>query len=161
MPWKALEEVVKVLEFGDRKYTKLDANGNVVERGANNWKKVDPELYKDALVRHALSYVAGEKVDPDSGLPALAHLICDALFLIWFDLREGQSSPSPAVETIQVTKDLKPGDRVQEIGRSEVGVVLMINENRLHPACTQVAVRWPDGVRSVRVPSELVYVGPE
>ena len=73
MPWAQLEETVKVLMFGADKYS------------ADNWKKVDRERYENALMRHAIAYVSGEKNDPDSGMNHLSHIMCNALFLKWND----------------------------------------------------------------------------
>lgn len=74
---KYVEQVVDVVVFGAQKYTPHD------------WQKVRPtSRYRAALERHWYSYVQGEKVDPESGLPTLAHVICSALFLMWFDENE-------------------------------------------------------------------------
>jgi hypothetical protein len=79
LPLDALKEVVKVLEYGARKYS------------ADNWQKVDKEKYKEALWRHWVAYNQGEKKDPETGLSHLAHLLCDGLFLLWFDLQEDEN----------------------------------------------------------------------
>jgi len=79
LPLDALKEVVKVLEYGARKYS------------ADNWQKVDKEKYKEALWRHWVAYNQGEKKDPETGLSHLAHLLCDGLFLLWFDLQEDKN----------------------------------------------------------------------
>lgn len=74
MPFDELEDVVKVLEMGAKKYTK------------DNWKKCDNvERYKDALMRHTISYIKGDKIDAESGLSHLAHAVCNCLFLMYFD----------------------------------------------------------------------------
>lgn len=74
LPWKALREVVNVLEYGAKKYS------------ADNWKKVEPEKYKEAAFRHWIAYIEGEKLDPETGYSHLAHLTCDILFLLWFEV---------------------------------------------------------------------------
>ena len=68
-----LSEVVKVRMFGFQKYGSRDG-----------WRCVSDcrQRYTDALLRHAASYASGERTDPESGLPTLAHLTCDALFLL-------------------------------------------------------------------------------
>jgi len=75
LPFKAITEVVKVLEFGKQKYAK------------DNWQKVPngKERYIDAALRHIISYIGGETTDPESGLHHLAHATCCLLFVIWFD----------------------------------------------------------------------------
>jgi len=73
MPWKELEETLEVLEFGAKKYSR------------DNWKHVEPARYERAAMRHLISYVTGEKLDPESGKSHLAHLMCNVLFLMWND----------------------------------------------------------------------------
>lgn len=74
LPLVSLKEVVKVLEYGATKYS------------ADNWQKVDKEKYKEALWRHWVAYNQGEVYDPETGLHHVAHLLCDGLFILWFDL---------------------------------------------------------------------------
>jgi len=73
MPWKELEQVLEVLEFGAKKYSR------------DNWKHIEPARYEKAAMRHLISYATGEKIDPESGKSHLAHLMCNALFLMWND----------------------------------------------------------------------------
>lgn len=72
LPWDALGHVVAVLEFGARKYAP----------GA--WRHVPngKERYWDATVRHLVAYQMGERTDPESGLPTLAHAACSLLFTL-------------------------------------------------------------------------------
>lgn len=77
LPFESLEEITKVLEYGAKKYSK------------DNWKFV-PEgktRYEDAMLRHFSAYKRGEEFDEESGLKHLHHMACNALFLIWFDLK--------------------------------------------------------------------------
>lgn len=80
MPFKQLEDVVRVLMFGADKYSR------------DNWKKCDDtNRYKDALMRHVTAYIEGEKFDKGNdgdNLHHLAHAICNCLFLLWFDQKE-------------------------------------------------------------------------
>ncbi len=73
LQWKELEEVVEVLAFGANKYSR------------DNWKHVEPARYEKAAMRHLISYITGEKQDPESGKSHLAHLMCNVLFLMWND----------------------------------------------------------------------------
>lgn len=74
MPFEQLEDVVRVLMNGAKKYSK------------DNWKKCDDVTrYKDALMRHVVAYCKGEALDSEDCLPHLAHAICNCLFLQWFD----------------------------------------------------------------------------
>ena len=74
LPFEELKDVVKVLMLGAKKYS------------PDNWKKCnDVTRYKDALMRHVVSYISGDREDEESGLSHLAHAICNCLFLMWFD----------------------------------------------------------------------------
>lgn len=72
LPWKALSQVVAVLEFGAIKYA------------PDNWQKVDNhrERYFNASQRHIMAWWQGEKNDSESGLHHLAHACCCILFLL-------------------------------------------------------------------------------
>jgi len=73
VPWKQFEECVQVLMFGAQKYSR------------ENWKKLDRETYEKALMRHAIAYASGETSDPETGMNHMSHIMCNALFLKWFD----------------------------------------------------------------------------
>lgn len=80
LPFDALEEVAKVLMHGAEKY------------GAHNWREVDnaKERYTSALLRHLSAIMQGEEVDPESGFRHIAHVACNALFLVAFDRKESE-----------------------------------------------------------------------
>src|SRR5690606_8472408 len=66
----ALEDMVKVLEFGAKKYAD------------NNWKKglKTTEIF-ESMMKHMTAYMRGEDIDPESGLPHTGHILCNAMFL--------------------------------------------------------------------------------
>ena len=68
------EEEASVLGFGASKYS------------ANSWQGVPDaeERYFAALMRHLVAYRRGEVLDPDSGLPHLAHARCNVSFLRYY-----------------------------------------------------------------------------
>ena len=68
-----IEAMGWVLTFGARKYS------------PDNWKKGTPERYRAALLRHTFAYLKGELLDPESGLPHLAMIGVNAMFLSWFE----------------------------------------------------------------------------
>jgi hypothetical protein len=68
-----LWETAEVLSHGARKY------------GVENWRKVEPQRYRDAALRHLLEYLAGIERDGETGLHHLAHLHCSIMFLWAFD----------------------------------------------------------------------------
>ena len=68
--------IAEILTFGAEKY------------GVENWKKATPEdvtRVKDALLRHLMAYIDGEKIDPESGKSHLYHIGCNTMFLDYFD----------------------------------------------------------------------------
>jgi len=82
LPMGPIQLIVKVLEFGARKYA------------PGQWRYVPNarEKYYAAMMRHIVSWREGELLDPESGLPHLSHAGCDLVFLLWFDL----NPPAPA-----------------------------------------------------------------
>lgn len=71
-PVSLIEAVTAVRMYGAEKYGDPD-----------NWKRVEPQRYREALYRHWLAYLKNpEACDPESGLPHLWHLACNAAFLI-------------------------------------------------------------------------------
>lgn len=72
VPLGIILAVATVREFGVMKYKDPD-----------NWKRVEPQRYKDAAFRHFIAYLANpESRDKESGLPHLWHLACNIAFLI-------------------------------------------------------------------------------
>jgi len=70
---RALEELGKVLAYGAKKY------------GDQNWLNgIDwTKLYGSAL-RHLLAWRRREDTDPESGLPHLAHAMCNIMMLLHY-----------------------------------------------------------------------------
>lgn len=71
VPVSLIEAVASIREYGVAKY-----------HDPENWRKVEPQRYRDAMFRHWLAYLKGEKTDPESGLPHLHHCACNLAFLI-------------------------------------------------------------------------------
>ena len=80
LPLATIEQVVKVMTFGAKKY------------GPNNWQELEDAQgrYSAALMRHLTQWQSGQKIDKESGLPHLAHVCTNAVFLLWFELRDMQ-----------------------------------------------------------------------
>ena len=70
-----IEDVAKVLTFGAKKYK------------PNSWQHVEDceRRYKDALLRHTMSYLKGELIDCESGLTHLSHMATNIMFLSYFE----------------------------------------------------------------------------
>lgn len=83
LPWYVIQKVVKVLTFGVEKY------------GAWNWLDVPGarERYDAALERHLVAWRLGEKTDPETGLPHLAHALCCLIFIAHLDDKEAKPRP--------------------------------------------------------------------
>ena len=81
VPMHLLEGMVKVLMVGMKKYS------------AHNWRKgLHTTRISNSLQRHLNSYLAGEELDPESGLPHVDHILCNALFL------KGQAVEHPEMD---------------------------------------------------------------
>jgi hypothetical protein len=52
--------------------------------GRSNWRAtgVRASIYNDAILRHLAAWFEGEDIDPDSGLPHLAHLLASAAIIV-------------------------------------------------------------------------------
>lgn len=78
LPLNAIQEVAKVMTFGANKYA------------AHGWKSLKnaEDRYTGALLRHLTAIQNGEKVDTESGLPHIAHVACNSVFLTHFYLEK-------------------------------------------------------------------------
>ena len=79
VPVSLIEAVTAIRMYGNQKYGDPE-----------NWRQVEPQRYRDALYRHWLAYLKGEKCDQESGLPHLWHLACNAAFLIEMEETDGR-----------------------------------------------------------------------
>lgn len=75
LPFAALDDVAAVLEFGARKYA------------PDGWRKVPGWRwrYLGAALRHLAAFGRGQRLDPESGRPHLAHAACCILFMLELD----------------------------------------------------------------------------
>lgn len=100
VPTRIIWAITRVREFGCKKYKDPD-----------NWKRVEPQRYRDAAYRHWLAYLENtDSIDEESGLPSLWHLLTDIGFLValeWerndkemrksLELKSAMESPAPNV----------------------------------------------------------------
>lgn len=77
LPFEAITEIAKVLEFGATKYSAHNWRGGFV------WSRTFA-----ALLRHLWAFWRGEDKDPETGLSHLAHAGCNILFLLTFALEK-------------------------------------------------------------------------
>ena len=74
VPVSLINAVMAVREYGNQKYHDPD-----------NWKRVEPERYHQAMLRHILAaWNDPYKIDPESGLPHIAHVATNIAFLLEF-----------------------------------------------------------------------------
>jgi hypothetical protein len=76
--FQSLEPMVRVLEYGAKKYTTKERSG------AHNWKyglKYTEAM--ESLLRHAFAFLNGEDNDPESGLPHIGHIQANAMFVAY------------------------------------------------------------------------------
>lgn len=79
--FKSLIPLVEVLEFGAKKYSK------------DNWKKgLDLEEITESMFRHLISIMDGEKLDKESNLHHMGHIMANAMFYIYFDKNEDEKN---------------------------------------------------------------------
>ena len=73
VPRQIIWDIAEVRMFGNKKYP---------EGGPENWKNVEPQRYRDALLRHLLAYLDDPlSVDEESGLPHRWHMECNMAFI--------------------------------------------------------------------------------
>ena len=73
VPPQIIFDVAEVREYGSAKYP---------DGGKNNWKKVDIDDYKDALLRHTMKYLQDPKSkDEESGIEHYKHMACNMAFI--------------------------------------------------------------------------------
>lgn len=73
LPSRALEDVARVMDYGAAKYDR------------DNWRKCSQPLrMASAALRHIFARLRGERIDPESGLPHLAHAA--TCLLMWYEI---------------------------------------------------------------------------
>lgn len=72
VPMAIVPAIARIREYGTEKY-----------KDPENWKKVEPIRYYDAMMRHAMAIKDDlTKLDEESGLPHLWHIACNVAFMI-------------------------------------------------------------------------------
>lgn len=75
MNFPSFEPMIKVLMFGAEKYAR------------DNWKGgLSKNEVLDSLLRHVVGLMKGEVNDPESSLPHIGHLMCNAMFYSYFTI---------------------------------------------------------------------------
>lgn len=80
LPPQAIEEILKVFQYGSKKY------------GARNWidnsANVAYSRYLNALRRHLHKYLKSQNFDEESGLYELAHIATNAIMLLEYQIQQ-------------------------------------------------------------------------
>ena len=73
VPPQVLFDIAQVREYGNKKYP---------SGGKDNWKNVDIDDYKDALLRHTMKYLQDPKgKDEESEIEHYKHMACNIAFI--------------------------------------------------------------------------------
>jgi dATP/dGTP diphosphohydrolase len=97
LPFDAIEQIVRVLDFGAKKYAE------------RNWEKgIAHSRTYAATLRHLTSWWQCEDDDPETGLSHLAHAACEVLFALAFVVREQpgvDDRPRPPPRVLLIAED--------------------------------------------------------
>ena len=77
IPLEALEAIAMVFNYGAEKYS-LD-----------NWRQppyFERKVFEDCITRHTAAIHRGELIDPESGCLHSAHIACNAIMAVYYDL---------------------------------------------------------------------------
>lgn len=78
VPIELIKAVAQVREYGCKKYGDPE-----------NWRQVEPQRYRDAMMRHMMHYIDNPiGVDLESRLPHLWHLACNVAFLLALEYQD-------------------------------------------------------------------------
>lgn len=128
MPWDAVDEVVKVLRFGAKKYA------------SRNWEQGVPFRWgrmSAAAFRHLKAWSMGEDDDAETGLSHLAHCLCMLLFLLAHVLRKRGHDDRMRVD------QLPPGE-YKELTPDQMDRILRQKEMRIDQ--TGLTEKFPDTI---------------
>lgn len=86
VPPAIIEAVGAIRTYGTAKYGDPE-----------NWRRVEPSRYRDALLRHITAWMRNpESVDEESGYPHLWHAACNIAFLLELEVPNGPKTPQDA-----------------------------------------------------------------
>lgn len=155
MPIEGIRGMLRVLQYGMRKYTKcLDCGKKVypnprldgdpdrkdcphcgstnIYDGANNWREgFDWSRLIDSAYRHLDDFFTAEDTDKESGLPVIDHLMCCVVFLsVHQKCGYGVDDRWHAKEGSSVQNNSSVQDKVEDI-KSLVGGIQITETGRI------------------------------
>ena len=75
VPMEILKAIAVVREYGNKKY-----------KSSENWKTVDAQEYREAMLRHIIEYNENPySCASDSGIPHLWHIACNVAFICYLE----------------------------------------------------------------------------
>lgn len=91
VPTEIIRAIARVREYGVNKYGKKES-----------WRDVEPERYRDALLRHVLLWMEDPHgKDLESGLRHIEHIACNVAFLLEVDRPNGSTGAEAEHEVRQ------------------------------------------------------------
>lgn len=92
--FNSLEEVVRVMAFGAKKYAR------------DNWKKgLLVSKITDSMLRHLICTVNGQVNDEETGLNHYAHIVCNGMFINYMLLHHSDLDDRQSVLDLELTFD--------------------------------------------------------
>ena len=76
LPFESIDAMVDIMTWA------IDPEQRDKPYKKGSWKEVDIERYIDALGRHYSAYCKGEKLDQESLKHHMAHIMCNAAFIL-------------------------------------------------------------------------------
>jgi len=134
---ESLADLAAVLTMGAAKYE------------ANNWQKVDQaeSRYYAALMRHVEAFRRGEYLDKESGLPHMAHAMCNCMFLHHIGRRERHESTN-----VRPNEDRDNPDNTELRGDTQHGLFDDHEERNILANDVRTAARLLDKLRTYITP---------
>lgn len=114
-----VKAVAEVRMYGTEKY------GN-----SENWRKVEPKRYVDALYRHLLAYIEGNEVDEESGLSHLAHMACNISFLLDKEYLKEHKCDMDIKDHLQRVMDFKLSKPI-DLSKVEKDTLIEVSDDEL------------------------------
>ena len=99
IPPEIIEALGEIFTYGYKKYAEPKGLKE------SNWRKVEPERYEAAMIRHYLAWKKGENTDPESGYHHLKHMLWNAGVLVCLCVHQNSKSVTQKCES--VSEDLE------------------------------------------------------